>query len=236
MRRFALYGVRRSGNHAVMEWLLKNCSGTDARHVIKHSMVFSNNSCYLNDITGPGVITAQLRIDHMFASSTFQNIIVSYEDKPTGYTTEFSLGYQKIVILRDIRNVAASRYKKSLDQSGRASWSNLMRMDEEFFKCWLDHAYANTKGQILAIKFEDWVSSKNYRGETAKKLALKNIDSIKTVSHHGEGSSFSVGNQDPPSPEELKDRWKQIELPEATKRRINSDDIQKARAHLGYSD
>ena len=134
MRRFAIYGMRRSGNHAVMEWLLKNCSGTDARHVIKHSMVFSHNSCYLNDITGPGVNIAQLRIDHMFASSTFQNLIVSYEDKPTGHITEFSLGYPKIVILRDIKNVAASRHKKSLDKSGLASWENLMRMDEEFFK------------------------------------------------------------------------------------------------------
>ena len=236
MRRFAIYGMRRSGNHAVMEWLLKNCSGTDARHVIKHSIVFSHNSCYLNDITGPGVNIAQLRIDHMFASSTFQNLIVSYEDKPTGHITEFSLGYPKIVILRDIKNVAASRHKKSLDKSGLASWENLMRMDEEFFKYWLEHAYANTKGNILAVKFEDWASNRNYRDEIAKKLALKNFDSIKTVSHHGDGSSFDVGNQNPPSPEALKERWKKIELPEATKKRINSDDIQEARAHLGYLD
>ena len=111
-----------------------------------------------------------------------------------------------------------------------------MRMDEEFFKYWLEHAYANTKGNILAVKFEDWASNRNYRDEIAKKLALKNIDSIKTVSHHGEGSSFDVGNQNPPSPEELKERWKKIDLPEATKKRINSDDIQEARAHLGYLD
>lgn len=199
-------------------------------------MVFSKNSCYLNDITGPGHIKAQLRIDHMFACSVFQNIIVTYEDRPTNYVTEFSLGYPKIAVLRDIRNVVASRYKKSLENAKRNNWDTFMRMDEDFFNCWLQHAYANTKSNVIAVKFEDWLSSKDYRDKIAIKLALKNIDSTNTVSHHAGGSSFDVGNQNPPSPEELKERWKQIEIPESIKRRINSDDIEQARAHLGYSD
>ncbi len=236
MKRFAVYGMRRSGNHAFTEWLLKNCSETDTRYIIKDSMVFSGNSCYLNDITGPNSITAQTRIDHMFACSTFQNIIVTYEDRPTNQITEFSLGYPRIVILRDIRNVAASRYKRFLDKAGDAPWEKYMRMDESFFKCWLEHSYAIMKNHITAVKFEDWVCDKEYRDRIANKLALKNIDSTKTVSHHGGGSSFDHDNTNPPSPEELNERWKKIELPEAIKRRINSDDIQQARAHLGYKE
>lgn len=233
LRRFAVYGMRRSGNHAVTEWLLKNCSGTDSRNVIKHSMVFSKNSCYLNDITGPNSIEAQVRIDHMFACSTFKNLIVTYEDRPTDYITEFSLGYQKIVILRDILNVAASRHKRSMDSE---SWRAWMKMDEKFFIHWIEHAYASSKGQNVGIKFEKWTSSKDYRNKIANRLRLNNIDSTKTVSHHGGGSSFNIYDQKPPSPEELKERWKNVELPEAIKKRISSNDIQEARAHLGYTD
>ena len=50
MKRLAIYGLRRSGDHAVIEWILKNLSDCNERHVTKESMIFSGNSCHLNAI------------------------------------------------------------------------------------------------------------------------------------------------------------------------------------------
>tara|TARA_Y100001968_G_C19372477_1_gene725829 strand:- start:38 stop:739 length:702 start_codon:yes stop_codon:yes gene_type:complete len=228
MASFAIYGMRRSGNHAILEWMIKNLSGKDERHVIKHSFITNGNSCYLNAINEYGQ-SSSLYIDYHFAKSTYKNLIISYEDVSDRYITDYSRSLQKVVVLRDIINVAASRYQKIL--SGDPKF-RCLGMNKLFFQNWIDHASSAERG-VKIIKFEDWVSSKPKRDEIAKEFNCTNIDNMKTISHHGGGSSFS-GTKNIPSPIDLSTRWKQVTLPKEILEIINSPIISKLRAHHGY--
>lgn len=232
MKRLAIYGLRRSGNHAVIEWILKNLSGCNERHVIKESMIFSGNSCHLNAINQYRN-EALLRIDHLFATSSFKNLIISYEDRPSNSATEFSLGYTKVVIIRDIYNVIASRYKKLIDTKSQPGWQQLMKIDESIFTIWKQHAAAAKQGTTM-IRFEDWIEGKEARNAISKSLGLENLDHTNTMSHHGGGSSFNPHHWTPPSGSDLNNRWRQVELPKALLERMKQEDIQVTRSQLGY--
>ncbi len=228
MTSLAIYGMRRSGNHAILEWLIKNLSGTNERHVIKHSLITSGDSCYLNAINEYNQ-SPSLFIDFYFAKSTYKNFVVSYEDVSDKYETAYTTNFKKIVILRDILNVVASRYQKLL--SGDPKF-RILEINNFFFQNWIDHANAASRG-VRILKFEDWVSSKDTRDEIAKELNCINIDNLETISHHGDGSSFS-GTKYIPSANELSNRWKQVNLPDEIMEIINSPMISKLRAQHGY--
>ena len=100
MTSLAIYGMRRSGNHAILEWMIKNLSGTNERHVIKHSLITSGDSCYLNAINEYNQ-SPSLFIDYHFAKSTYKNFIVSYEDVSDKYVTDYTRSFKKIVILKE---------------------------------------------------------------------------------------------------------------------------------------
>ena len=149
MTSLAIYGMRRSGNHAILEWMIKNLSGSNERHVVKHSLITSGDSCYLNAINEYGQ-SSSLYIDYHFAKSTYKNLIISYEDVSDRYITDYSRSLQKVVVLRDIINVAASRYQKLL--SGDPQF-RCLSMNKLFFQNWIDHASSAERG-VKIIKFE----------------------------------------------------------------------------------
>ena len=63
------YGIRRSGNHAVLDWLLHNLSGDRTRFKIKHRLMASGNSCYLNAVN-EYIQRKDSWIDYSFAKFT----------------------------------------------------------------------------------------------------------------------------------------------------------------------
>ena len=227
----AIYGLRRSGNHAILEWMIKNFSQKDQRHVIKHRLITSGNSCYLNAIN-EYIQSRDLFIDYNFAKITYKNLLISYEDIPETMNTEYTLGFNKIVILRDILNVIASRYKRMIDLDPKSLDYRLMKIDENLFNCWKSHASAFKKN-VLIIKFEDWLSSKEQRDKIANSLGCKNIDCVSTIPFHGGGSSFSKMEKIP-SAKDLQSRSEQVQLPSEILERIQKSDISNLRKEHGY--
>jgi len=231
MPNYAIYGLRRSGNHAILEWMIKNFNQKDERHIIKHRLITSGNSCYLNAIN-EYIKTRNFHIDFNFAKITYKNLLVSYEDVPETYVSKYTRGFNKIVILRDILNVVASRYKRIMDSDPESNIYKLMKIDENLFKCWISHASAFKKNASI-IKFEDWISSKEQRDEIAKSVGCKNIDCISTIPFHGGGSSFSKMEK-MPSSKDLLNRSDQVKLPNKILERINKSDILNLRKEHGY--
>ncbi len=235
--RLAIYGLRRSGNHAITEWLLKNLSGKNERHVITHRLVSSGDACYLNAIN-EYMDSPRLTVDYMFAKQNFSNLIITYEDVTHHFVPEFSSGFAKLVIIRDIEGLLASRYKQmintaQLGNSGLLQRSNrLFGINGETFEMWKSFALS-TNEECLLIKFEEWVASKDYRDDLASKLGLDNIDITDTIADYGGGSSFSVQTT-PPTAQELANRASEVELPESIRERIYMDDISNLRKQLGY--
>ena len=227
----AIYGLRRSGNHAILEWMIKNFSQKDQRHVIKHRLITSGNSCYLNAIN-EYIQSRDLFIDYNFAKITYKNLLISYEDIPETLESEYTLGFNKIVILRDILNVVASRYKRMMDIDPKSIDYKLMEIDEKLFQCWISHASA-FKRNVLIIKFEDWLSSKEQRDRISNSLGCKNIDCVNTIPFHGGGSSFTKMEKIP-SVEDLLNRSEQVKLPTEILERIQKSDILNLRKEHGY--
>ena len=108
----------------------------------------------------------------------------------------------------------------------------LMKIDENLFNCWKSHASAFKKN-VLIIKFEDWLSSKEQRDKIANSLGCKNIDCVDTIPFHGGGSSFSKMEKIP-SAKDLQSRSEQVQLPSEILERIQKSDISNLRKEHGY--
>ena len=229
--RFAFYGLRRSGNHAILEWLIQNMGGSGERKVVFWRRLMAVKlAAYINEAnTYPSLEVLQEH--HRIANTIFEKLIVSYEDVNLDYVLPVTTGYKNIVIIRDIPNLFASRYKKSIGYE--QPWDfGAMRIDEHSVDIWKNHALTGLNGDAILIQFEKWLDSKEYRDKIAALFGCDNYDITDTITEFGEGSSFS--GQNVPTAEDLKNRSNQIELPEEVQQRIEQEDIIELRKRLGY--
>lgn len=231
LKRFAFYGLRRSGNHAILEWLIQNMGGSGERKVIKDRRLMQvNNAAYINEANTYGKESAFIK-DWKLADSSHDYLIVSYEDVGLNHTREATKEYKKIAIIRDITNLFASRQKNYINSPSRAHRLN-MRIDEYAVNLWKELATCDKNTDTVLIKFESWVESKEYRDQISKQLGLVNYDITDTMTNFGDGSSFSGKKK--PTAKELATRINQVELPEEVIERINQEDIIEIRKSLGY--
>lgn len=223
---YAFYGLRRSGNHAVLEWLTINLGQSTEREVIKRNRIISyGNACYMNEVNTYNKI--DIKEDIKLCKQNYSSIITSFEDVTPDFNIEETKGFKKIAIIRDIENLFASRYKRWIDTG-----INGMEIDEEIIKKWKIISDCEKDG-VLLIKFENWVSSKEYRDDICEKLQIKNLDITDTITNFGNGSSFT-GRKKLPTAQDLINRKNQIELPKETINRLKSEDIIEIKRKLGY--
>lgn len=222
---YSFYGLRRSGNHAVLEWLTINLGKSKEREVKKPSRIISyGDSCYMNEVNTYN--KDDIKKDIEYCKEEFKNMIISYEDLTPDFNIQDTEKFKKIAIIRDIENLFASRYKRWLDTKVRG-----MQIDEDIIKKWKIISDCE-KDEVLLIKFENWVIDKEYRDLICKELNIENLDITDKITGFGNGSSFSGRRL--PSSEELNSRKNQIELPTDVKERLISEDIVEIRRKLGY--
>lgn len=233
----SVYGLRRSGNHAIIGWLINNFSNGSPLIQVKHPLIITRDTCFINDILECyRNDISSLRIDSTFARSNFENIIISYEDVSPRVTTEFSADMRKVTVIRDIKNVTASRLKRMKEMKNSEGHQKRLRVDEKFVRLWAEHAIAILEERVTGIIFENWSSSKIYRDEIAEKLGIKNIDITDTVMPYGGGSSFSGMTPQPPTANELRRRYLQVEPDQNIAKLLESEEITFLRSCLGYKD
>lgn len=223
MKIYSFYGLRRSGNHAILEWILYNLgNGSDRLLYERGAVVVRGNAAYINEANAyiaqnPPNHLKLLRDIIILNNMDIETIIVAYEDVYPEYSLVPSS--KKIFLTRDIENLVASRLKKN---------QRNMLVDSEFFKKWID--YTKQENKIL---FDDWISSKEYRDSISKELFnVENLDKTEYVAVNGGGSSFSGLIK--PTVEELKSRSKMVNLPQEAINRINQPDITEIRKRLGF--
>jgi len=226
----AFYGMRRSGNHAVAEWLLRCLSQRGDRNFIKLNLVAYGNSCYVNAIN-QYCSGFELRTDLQFASSTYQNILITHEDVATNFPTKYTEGLKKVVVIRDIRDLVASRLKSM--EKALKKHQHYFQIDDNFFRYWLEHTSQKMDNKMTIIKLEDWAMCTKYREQICEELGIKNFHGTDPITYHGNGSSFS-GREKVPGHLELSNRRNQIHIPEHIQARINSSDIKGALERLRY--
>lgn len=202
--------MRRSGNHAISNWVLKQLEGA---------------TCYNNNM-GPFHPPENTIIKRIFLKGWSKyNLVVSLEDKPCEAAflpfDEKKFGKASIkaniLILRDPFNMFASRWVWK-DEFGRMFREDKMHQ-QEIIDLWKDHAQtflAWRNGQVLnkneiyiPIQYNQWFKDLEYRKELAHKLGLEFTDKGKEeVSGYGFGSSFEGRENDgKASNSKVMERW-----------------------------
>lgn len=184
--RIIFYGLKRSGNHAIIYWILRNLQGSEKLCEIVPSYIhLGTNSIFFNDVTSSeGAILIE---KDKWINQKKEHIIISVEDanewKPSRQFAEL-LGPEEFIpfyIIRNPLNCYASRFCTF----GFSDIYVFVRMYKNFIE--------KTKNNNV-IYYDKWNSDKNYRDEVSKMFGVSNIDihNIKTL--EGGGSVFSDDN------------------------------------------
>jgi hypothetical protein len=204
-----IYGLRRSGNHAIINWLLANLGQTSENEVMVKAGKYGfqvqrfGNAFHLNNVTGWKHMPLFTNTIRKVNKSKYNHLVISYEDaSPEGQEKPENT----FTIIRDLPSVVASRSSKI--QQNAPIFGEMMKIDEDLLKNWIKLA-----SHPNAIVFESWLQDKEYRDKISKKLRVeKNLDMTNLVSSAGGGSSFIGQKLD--SKENLLNRSKQIGIPD----------------------
>lgn len=210
-----IVGLKRSGNHAIINWIRKQQAGTvwylnnlrpqqnPYRYLDEHypfdkwkkeakgdltekdCLIYSYENCELSKITDP-----------------------DFEEKRELYLGKSATEYD-VLILRDPFNMLASmlhNHKKQLEQHGKITknyfqgknkYGRDKKEGEDLISLWIDYA-KEFLGETnfldrnkVVINYNAWFSSEDYRRELAQKLKLNFSDrGMNEVKNFGGGSSF----------------------------------------------
>lgn len=195
------HGMKRSGNHAVLDWMMDNVHG------IKHL----NNVFPLRfELEQPGFfkfpvalgdfLRGQKRWSDAFAKEP-AHTICSIEDWNFG--RNYFSGAERalnILLLRSAENLFSSRIHKAFKMRMTAYPREFDLVMRRAMAVWVDHVEAllENGGQpdFVAIVFDDWVTKPAYREAVASRLGFKSVVQPRASrAKEGGGSSFDGHSQ-----------------------------------------
>jgi len=207
-------GLRRSGNHAIIFWMLQNLSKQKEVIPFPDNKIYKSGNClYLNDYGFSDF--------HNFQSKTYllpklikmyncEWCIVSYEDVHIDYKETYNFKYDKLFtfsIVRDIENILSSRLKYIDNRIKTNESINNLNIYDNIFIDYISHKNYNN-----SIVYDKWVIDKEYRDSICKQLNVENLDHTDYVSFAGYGSSFVGITLD--NPDNLLNRKKMFTIPD----------------------
>lgn len=236
-----VYGLRRSGNHAILSWLINNFNTEAVSSVEPTPLIapvpelgfiaqYLGNVIHINDVGDAWALTQGNYLKGLidaYVSIGIKTIILSYEDRP--YTNSFfNMGYsflkesKKIIITRDIKNIIASRLKNSKNIG--------LAINRKLIDTWIE----NENSDNLKIRYESWLTSKEYRDSIALKLNTNNKDIIDLVSTAAGGSSFKDQSTGKIDKDKLLNRYKLVEFSREIEDLLNLPELVNKRNEIGY--
>ncbi len=212
-RQFRVFGMRRSGNHAVIDWLRRNIPG---------ETVFLND-CAPGDPFRTYAMMETPRGDRhgpsfrrtrWFAQfdegRAGRSHVVSYEDTTPGAVgppAGWEAPFRTVIVRRSFLNWLASYYALVTDRMGGTAWG--VEDWREIRPHVGTYAALLSAPRDLEIDFDRWCADAGYRAEALSALGLPEIDgSTGRPSPYGGGSSFG---ESAPSPAALGQRWRRLE-------------------------
>lgn len=231
------FGLQRSGNHAVLNWLL----GLDQPNTLLFHQVRAGEDlldnpagvsvpdgtlAYANREKGKKKVHPE-NIDY-FSRLEKGNLLLTYEGYRIGELNDSFLNKPaldrfgspetsiNITVIRNPFNMLPSYYKlrvRTMEAKGKdMNW--VMHLMDRQLEIWKSYAFLHlhssfTRGEIISISFDQWVSDRNYRDSLAKRLGYVNFDKyIDFFSDAGGGSSFSTKSSDRKS---VLSRWSEAD-------------------------
>lgn len=171
-----IYTLCRSGNHCIIYWFLNNCGG------ITHKR---DNYLYQNPKLGLYYYNNCNHLKHKFTNN-YKIMVRSYEDMNDA---PINNNFTTVIIIRDILNTVASRYKKYNPKLG-LNHTYLENIDD-IIKVWKRLAKKIINKNVIGILYNKWLTDSKYRDIISSKLGKHNqYDNIDYVPNIGHGSSF----------------------------------------------
>jgi hypothetical protein len=215
MNIYKIYGMQRSGNHAIINWLIENLSDDSTREYIDGVSFVAKDVSFLNHVMlkdRPNTYNNnQFLLKDCLKKATSvhpKSLILSYEDVGLTESNNNILGnvkHTKIIIVRNLENLVASRLQFNIKNY---EWYNYFKLcDDDFFRTWETHVNNN----FLKIHYDKWLIDKNYRNLICEQLNIINKDITNIVTSPGNGSSFIGQSLD--SNGNLLSRYQQINMP-----------------------
>jgi len=177
-----MIGLKRSGHHAIMNWLISNLTHQQVDYWYKYIRLGGTNFWILNDSSHKIEEGGKMFLDTIEDSKTIPDtLLVNYEDTNTDYCLfnndkkykgskskyEF-YGHKvklnsRILIIRNFYDNIFSRY---LGVENRIVVEAFY--DKRFIDLWKKHAKFYLKNKDRCIKFDDWVNNPYRRDEFLK--------------------------------------------------------------------
>lgn len=183
-------GLQRSGNHAIINWILSQASKPFA---------FFNNAWPNHPFLDPP--------DQGSTGETeYRLVLISFEDRPLPLlasrwtyphnvtTTPWTVSRRiDLLLLRDPFNLFASRRRSNTVETGSSHYLSGLSMPQLYLS-YLREAEGETnflQHDRIVVSYNRWIDSQAYRKELAQRIGFKFTDAgIGEVSQHGGGSSF----------------------------------------------
>lgn len=221
---YVVNGLRRSGNHAFINWFSSALEGEQVIHKVgRISWSLSKKTLLFNEVNQRGTfVFLSDVIMHRELIKNSKYLLISLEDymPKTNFDPFIPETAMKISVTRSILNLIASRLQRAVNQAKLGLDGGDMRIDNDFFHTarWLKNS--DKKGWII-WNYDSWLNDNNgYRENFIKQFNLKNNIST-NISNHGGGSSFS-GQNGIPSADEATNRWRSIDWPERVLRLLEN--------------
>lgn len=199
---FRIFGLRRSGNHAIIAWILSAFEDNSVYYFndVLHDYDKLYNTMMIScDDEKMGNAGCKL-VQNPKWNEHKRCIIQTYEDCPLTIINEIDkqnipAKYRfNILILRDIHNLVASRLE--LYRNG----SIFTEVTQDLLSLWNDHAkeFLQPNTINVCINYNKWNHDKIYRNNIAQQLNIQPREELKLTLRFGNlndttGSSFTDG-------------------------------------------
>jgi len=231
-KKYRIFGIRRSGNHAIINWLRYKSYGSlihfndchiQNNHTNDRNIFFYNNKKHIFSIIRLNNNKRKnIKLDNLIKKKEHTDFcIISYENKYVNskFNDNVYSDFKKdIIILRDPYNLLASILKHP----------KLHLNIKEFQELWMHYAekFIETNN-FIKINYNNWFTNNKYRNDISKKLNLNTNDEGKNiVSHHGSGSSFDKQNFNQKAQQmDVLNRWRVFQKDKVFLSYLNKDII-----------
>ena len=196
--RIVIFGVRRSGNHALTNWLANAVEEShstllplDSTPPLSHCFVNEDGSVVhfneLNELSFRASCILFLKCRKVTKKSS--KLLISFEDiRPSQYANFRRLSGKEIVITRDALEVISSRFH-NINQKAQhgIGWSR--QSCDDYFMRTLQELHENQDLHSIQWHYNKWLNDSLWRKTFLSELGL-DVDIMPVHSSVGGGSSF----------------------------------------------
>lgn len=189
-----VYGMRRSGNHAVIDWMLRNTAdgaglflnnckpNRDPVATARGVSVYANGAVQDHDLVD----------DKLGAAGPAPFTVISYEDRMPARDggPVFDAPETCVIIYRSFLHWAASLLRKIQGNPGYGPLER-MRVMMQAMRTYGDMLVRVRDRDVVAVCYDNWQGDDGYRRTALRRLNLPGDDlSLGAVQRYGGGSSF----------------------------------------------